>query len=134
MRKLITIFLLIFALGVFTSCGQDAPMLQTQTTYPGDMTGSWRGVDSHGEQRFKLDIADQKVEIDWVFDDGDTALYWIGTFPTTTENFVSDADLTAMEHSVLASQSTTKEFTHDHGALTFSVTALGLTRTIYITK
>lgn len=128
-RKLLWLFAAIFFVSTLVACGDDA---QSQTPITkSDLIGSWKGVDDSGKERFVTDISSDRIEIYWLLEHSSDAIYWVGTFP---DSLVSVADQVAMENSLLASQSDTKEFKIVNGRLTFEASALGTTRTIHLQK
>ena len=74
----------------------------------------------------------------WVADDT-KALYWAGSFtaPTTADEpytWDSANDTEKTSSALLASEDATKTFTYKDGTLSYEVTAMGVTKTVTMTK
>lgn len=125
MYRIFTLFIVLFATAL-VGCGGSTP----QSTAPSSLVGTWKSADPP----MAAHISSNTIQIDWVDDE---ALYWKGTMPTALTNgtkVVSAGDTKAMDESFLASLDTEKEFTYVDGKLTFSMSMLGVTRTVYLTR
>lgn len=88
----------------------------------------------------KAIIRSDTIEIYWAADGTDiSALYWAGTYiaPTTANepySWESENDKSKTENALLASSDATKTFTYENGKISYSMSALGLTTTIYLER
>lgn len=83
----------------------------------------------------RAEISGDVIEINWIMDSGETvALYWAGTFqqPTGADDYTFDSanDTEKTGSALLASGDPTKEMTVSGQSISFSVTAMGVTRTV----
>lgn len=124
-----------------TSSSQPTAAAQPSTpTASLDLRGEWRLSDApESESALVATITDDVIEINWIGDDGTTALYWIGTYtpPTnasTSYEWTSAGDTERMATAILASNSEEKTFHYDDGELSFEVQAQGMTKTARMMK
>jgi len=76
------------------------------------------------------------LSIMWV-DDSMRGLYWEGTVPATVmagDIFVSEADVEALRVSIVGSLDETKEFTYADNRLSYDLSIMGVTQTLYLEK
>lgn len=106
-----------------------------------DLTGTWKQSNSHSaDSHQEAEITGDVITINWVTDNGDTkSIYWVGTFAApndavTPYKWTSTRDKAATESAMLASQDTTKDFTFQDDAISYSASALGTTTTVKLTK
>ena len=84
---------------------------------------------TYSNEDFVAQVQGKTIHINWVFDDGDSALYWQGTFPWKSSGDIrSKRDVEAMEFALFASQQKYKIFRLRGSKLTFEWSALGVTR------
>ncbi|AYG04732.1 hypothetical protein D7I44_15155 [Gryllotalpicola protaetiae] len=113
----------------------------TPTPTPISLDGTWKQTNSNASDAWQAaTISGNTIEIDWITDNGATnSLYWAGsvTQPTTggdTFTWTSNNDTSRTENALLASSDPTKDFTYDHGVISYSVSALGTTTTVKIAR
>lgn len=104
---------------------------------PADLKGSWTSAESNGSS-FESTVSDNQIEINLVSSDS-KALYWTGTFPLGADlaadfTVTSVADAEALASSILGSQDPTKAFTYSGGKLKFDFSAMGVTKTVELSK
>ncbi len=107
-----------------------------------DLSGEWQQVEEGalGTGIQKAIIRSDTIEIYWAADGTDiSALYWAGTYiaPTTANepySWESENDKSKTENALLASSDATKTFTYENGKISYSMSALGLTTTIYLER
>jgi hypothetical protein len=106
---------------------------------PVDLTGSWQSVNQdheNGVVMYAL-VSDGELEITWVADPTSHGLYWKGTVPdavTPGDSFTSNGDTEAMDMSLLGSGSSAKEFKYASDQISFDLTAVGITQTIFMER
>lgn len=147
MKRFIPALLTALVLTAFiTGCSSNStPAPKTQTVVqepqtPPVLTGSWTQSNISSDTYMVATVSADTIEINWVSDGGDTyALYWYGSFvaPTTPQEpyiwtSLNDHDKTDM--AMLASGDDTKQFTYKNGEISFSASALGVTKTIRMKK
>lgn len=96
------------------------------------LRGTWRS--SSPDMKAKVKHGD--IRISFVGDDY-AALYWKGTMASSASNgakLVSFGDTEAMETSIFASSRERKTFRYIDGTLRFSLTMLGVTRRVTLTR
>lgn len=158
-QKILTFFL-IAMLMFFTACGntgtENTPLspaelsahptesTATPSPTPSDppaeplnLVGEWIQVDGNSEESYHTaTITSDTITITWVMPDF-SMIYWAGSYipPETEETsytWESMGDPEKMEQSLLASNDETKVFTYQNGKLSYELTALGKTTTIYL--
>jgi hypothetical protein len=130
-RKLVALLIVPLVLAM-TACSGAA----TKVT-PADLNGAWASADANGTT-FEAAISDNLIEIN-LASSGTKALYWKGTLPLgsdSTADFTvtSAADTDALSGSILGSQDPTKTFTYSAGKLKFDFSAMGVTKTVELSK
>ena len=103
-----------------------------------DLTGTWTQVDA-GESYQQATISGETIVINWVSEDGTTALYWAGTFaaPETAEEpytWTSTNDTFQTSGALLASSDESKNFTYQSGKISYEVSMMGATTTLELEK
>ncbi|MCI7325232.1 DUF5067 domain-containing protein [bacterium] len=103
-----------------------------------DLTGVWVQVDA-GDSYQKATIQSDTIEINWIGTDGTSALYWAGSFtaPTTADEpytWTSTNDTSRTSGALMASSDETKEFIYDDGKISYSVSMMGVSKTVYLEK
>jgi hypothetical protein len=83
-------------------------------------------------------VTDNGIEIQWANGDS-SALYWKGTFPVPQKlvakfTIVSEGDLHAMDESMLGSKDLEKTFTYENNTINFSLTAIGVTTKVHLSR
>lgn len=83
-------------------------------------------------------ITDDGIEIQWANEDT-SALYWKGTFAVPRPagdkfTIISQADRSAMDGSMLASQDSSKTFVYENRTINFSLTAIGVTTKVHLSR
>lgn len=97
------------------------------------LDGIWAAEDD----KFTATIKNNKITILWKLDETSKGLYWAGDFPSTVDEgaaIISIADRTKLDKSIVASQDDTKEFTHEDDHLSFEFGAMGVTKTVVLSK
>ena len=106
---------------------------------PTDLTGTWKSEENDGSYQEAV-ITTDRIEINWVSDDGDTkSIYWIGTYEAPTEavdeySWTSERNKEETDTALLASTDDTKDFTYKDGVISYEASALGTTKTVELTK
>ena len=105
-----------------------------QTTTIPDLTGYWK-MDEEGETIMGGEISGDVITLYWLSDDGTQALYWSGSYvpPKTSDLpyvWTSINDKSKTEYAIMASPDDTKVFTYDNDTISYSASALGVTKTI----
>lgn len=128
-RTVIALLILTFTLA---ACGGSVP----ETNSPeSDFEGTWTVVDNSNGIDLVATIEGEEIEIDWLLDDNQSALYWKGSFPTDKDaELLSHADTKALDDSVMGSGDESKLFRFEENELRFELTALGHTQTIRMHK
>ena len=142
----ILIFLSAFGLSLFLSgCKGDSDnkpsdpppsQIPNPSVDPRTFNGMWK---STGDIVMSAEISDNNIDINWILDENNKNIYWVGTFPapkTMDKDVVviSAPDQEIMELSVLGSSAKSKEFLYIDGKISFDVTAVGVTRRIELIK
>lgn len=118
------------------SCGS-SPSSADSSAVPPDLTGEWVQADSEDTATYQTaTITDDSITVRWV-SDGTTALYWAGSFvpPTTADepySWDSVRDTETDEEAVLSPTEDSKTFTYEAGYLSYTVSAMGVSTTIYL--
>lgn len=107
-----------------------------ESAQPYTFAGTYMEENADPESTYmRADISGNVIEINWIMDSGKTvALYWAGTFqqPTGADDYTFDSanDTEKTGSAILASSDPTKSMTVSGQSVSFSVTAMGLTRTV----
>ncbi|GAB3410153.1 hypothetical protein GCM10027515_30140 [Schumannella luteola] len=107
---------------------------------PADLVGTWKQSNSSSPDTYQeATITADAIEINWVSDGGDTkSLYWAGTFSAPTAagkyTWTSANDTAKTDSAILASSDPTKDFTFEGDEISYSVSALGTTTTVRLTR
>lgn len=141
MKKILCIALCALTVFALAACGAkttDDPA-KTEPKQPPVLTGTWKQTNSESDDSYQeATITDSTIEVYWVSADT-KALYWAGTFVAPTkadEPYTWDSanDTEKTSSALLASGDATKTFTYKDGTLSYEVTALGVTKTVTMTK
>ncbi len=131
-KNILTVILtLVFCLTLLCGCGS-----KTSVT---DLTGTWKSENNNGSWMEAV-ISGDTIEVNWVSDNGDTkSLYWAGSYTapakaTLEYSWDSENDHTKTDDALLASGDDTKTFTYKDGQISYSVSALGTTTTMHLSK
>lgn len=110
---------------------------EPEPVVPLDLNGAWKQTNSKSADSYQsATIAGELITVNWVNEtDSTTALYWVGTAATPTDDvdeysWTSSGDVAQMESALLASGDDTKDFTYADGKLMYELTALGVTMTV----
>ena len=128
-KKILAVLLTFIMVMLFAACGNSSSDEEITS-----LVGNWEAVE-FGETYQAGYITEDKIEIFWISDDGDTVyLYWSGSYEdpeeaTTSYSWDSVNDTSRTSSAILASDAETKTFTYENGVLSYSVTALGTTTT-----
>lgn len=149
MKKKLVIAMLSLSLAVsFTACGgtnqktatkQTGKSTEIESEKPTDLTGTWKTPEEDGSWQ-EATITPDKIEINWVSDNGNTkSVYWIGSYDAPTESvseysWTSNNDKDATANALLASPDDTKEFKYKDGEITYEASALGVTKVVHMKK
>lgn len=104
-----------------------------------DLCGTWKSPNNEGSYQEAV-ITENTIEINWVTDNGNTkAIYWIGSYTAPTEatdtyEWTSVRDKEKTDTAIMASTDDTKVFSYSNGKLSYTVSALGTTTTLELTK
>lgn len=123
-----------------TSQGNDTPS-STPAPVVLDLFGGWKQTNSNSETSYQIAmIADGTIEVYWKNEeDNSTALYWAGTYAspaTAADEYSWDSinDKTRTDKALLASGDDKKTFTYKNGIISYSVSAMGMTTTVEISR
>lgn len=96
---------------------------------------SFAGTWTNADDTMSATISDSNIEIFLVGQDA-KVLYWKGTFPklATGDDIVSEADREALDASIAGSQDSTKDFHYEDGKLSFSMSMMGVTKTVELER
>lgn len=150
MKKKIVAIMMISAIALtFSACGgnsgnagtsgQTVSEEEKETEEPTDLTGTWQSEENDGSYQEAV-ISDDRIEINWVSDGGDTkSIYWIGTYEAPTEavdeySWTSERNKEETDTALLASTDDTKEFTYKDGVISYEASALGTTTTVELSR
>ncbi len=143
MKRILTLILALTLIFVLNGCngntsGGDANNATGAT--PLKLDGGWKQRNSDSDTNYHVAmIADGTIEVYWRAEDNSTSLYWAGTYtaPTTGGNeysWDSANDKSRTEAALLASSDDTKTFTYKDGIISYSVSALGVTKTFELER
>ena len=105
-----------------------------------DLDGTWEQDDKSGDAWQEAVILDDYLEVYWVTDGGETkSLYWAGsiivpTSPVEVYKWTSENDRSKTDTAILASGSDTKEFTFDNNRISYTVSAMGQSKTVHLER
>lgn len=148
MMKLIAPLVLTSALAL-TGCAAASTSSSTSGSSSGaeevaqapDLQGDWKQSNPESDDAYQqATITADTITIEWVSDGGSTtAIYWVGTFEApndATEPYVwtSDRDEEATDSALLASTADSKDFTFAGGAISYELSALGVTTIVEMKK
>ena len=114
------IFVVALFAAMLTACG---------TAEARGYEGTWKSDDG----TFVAQIKNKQIVIN-LHADGDTALYWKGTFGYGSPVIISKADTEALDGALFGSQDKTKQFVYRNHRLRFRMSMMGVTRTISLKK
>jgi len=104
---------------------------------PLSLVGNWMQEGKEGEDSYQAGyVSDDRIEIYWVLDGGDTTmLYWSGTYDAPTEDvseytWDSVNDTTRTGSALMASGDDTKTFSYADGKISYDVSIGGETATV----
>lgn len=130
-NKLATLLVVVLTMLLFTACGGEKEIP--------DLSGTWKSPNNDGSYQEAV-ITENTIEINWVTDNGNTkSIYWIGTYTAPTEatdtyEWTSVRDKEKTDSALLASTDDSKTFSYSNGKLSYSVSALGTTTTLELTR
>lgn len=130
-KKLIILSLTVLTILFSTACGKAKEVP--------DLSGTWQSEENNGSYQ-EASITSDTIEINWVSDGGATkSIYWAGTYTAPTEatdtyEWTSERDKEKTDSALLASGDDSKVFTYNKGKISYSVSALGSTTTVELTK
>lgn len=150
MKKKLVAIMMISAISLtFSACGgnsdnagasgQTASEEEKEPEEPTDLTGTWQSEENDGSYQEAV-ISEDRIEIDWVSDGGDTkSIYWIGTYEAPTEavdeySWTSERNIEETDTALFASTDDTKDFTYKDGVISYEASALGTTTTVELKK
>lgn len=147
MKKLFAFAVLPLFFALVACGGQSSDSSNTQLTskssqfqpfdkLPPSFDGHWVTVNPTDDGNFEATISNDHIEILFAgtADDDTTALYWDGTFPTSSDKIVSQGNVKKMSNALLASQDKTKTFVYKDGELSFPFSMMGVSSTIHLKK
>ncbi|MCI1955371.1 MAG: hypothetical protein LKJ21_03220 [Oscillospiraceae bacterium] len=108
---------------------------------PLDLTGEWKQTNSDSSTSYQTaTISGNTIEVNWIDDsEKSKSLYWAGTYAapknaSDTYSWTSKNDKSKTGGAMLASSDGTKTFTYKKGILSYSVSALGTTKTVELKR
>lgn len=114
---------------------------ESNNTKPLDLTGCWDQSNKKSETSYQsASISGTVIEVYWIDTESSSkALYWAGTYTAPTETkeeytWDSQNDKSKTDNALLASGDDTKTFTYSKGVISYTVTALGMTTTVELSK
>lgn len=129
MKKYI-VSIVLLSLLIFTACSGGAKEIS-------DLSGTWVESGATGETTYQqATISGDVIEIVWVnAEEKSTMLYWAGTYmppekPVSEYTWDSMNDTSKTDSALFASGDDMKTFTYKDGVLSYSVTAMGITKTV----
>lgn len=140
MKKLITLCLCAIMALSMAACSQqatDTGATETQTEKKVlNLEGTWISDDEG--MVHQAEIKNGVIEIYWVSEDT-KALYWAGTYEAPTDDkepysWTSANDTEKTSTAMLASSDAEKTFTYEDGVLSYSASAMGVTKTVKLTR
>jgi hypothetical protein len=140
MKKILLIMLVIcLAFSVFGLSGCSGEVMSTENDKPLDLVGNWiqdgKKIEDDCQAGY---ISGDRIEIYWMSDGGETrSLYWSGTYTPpqeVTKEYTWDStnDKTKTDSAILASGDDQKTFTYKDGKISYIVSLMGTTKTIYL--
>lgn len=148
-KKIITVMLISTIALTFSACSgksgetndinQGASEEEKEQEEPTNLTGTWQSEENDDSYQEAI-ISDDRIEINWVSDGGDTkSIYWIGTYEAPTEavdeySWTSERNKEETDAALLASTDDTKDFTYKNGVISYEASALGTTTTVELSK
>lgn len=151
-KKLLIMLLSLSVLAGITACGSESKKETTEPETkeevadvpdepeePTDLTGTWKSEANEGSWMEAVITADT-ISIDWVSDDGNTkSIYWVGTYIAPTENvddytWTSERNKEQTDNALMASTDDTKDFSYSSDKLSFSVSLMGTTTQMELSK
>ncbi len=106
-----------------------------------DLSGGWKQTNFNSDTNYQIAmITENTIEVYWKSEtDNLTALYWAGTYvPPTSEtneySWESVNDRSRTDSALLASENDKKTFTHKDGVISYSVTAMGVAKTVELVR
>jgi len=106
-----------------------------------DLSGGWKQENSNSKTNYQIAmIAENTIEIYWKNEeDNSTSLYWAGTYvapnsETTKYSWDSVNDKSKTDNALLASGDDKKTFTYENGVISYSVSLMGTTATVKISR
>lgn len=110
------------------------PEAEKQPEAPASYVGEWTQADSNGESWQEAVVADGRIEVYWMTPDS-KSIYWIGTFDPEGDGVkISERDKEATENALLASGADTKDFNCADDAISYDVSAMGMTKTLRLVR
>lgn len=127
------------ALAVVSIFGLAACASDSSRQLPDSLMGDWKQVDNSGGYVAYAEVAASSIQVNLVSRDGDSSIYWMGTFDgerETDENFmyVSKADQDALAFSMMGSTDANKKFVYEDGRIAYKFTMMGTTYTVELAK
>lgn len=92
------------------------------------------------DDKFTATIKNNAITILWKLDETSNGLYWVGDFQSQinadsdSTDIVSTANRSKLDRSLVGSQDSTKEFTHQDDHLSFNFSIMGVTKTVVLSK
>lgn len=120
------------------SIPQETDQLQADPI-PTDLIGIWKSEANEGAW-MEATISADSISVDWVSDEGSTrSIYWVGTYIAPTEpvdnySWTSDRNREQTDNALLASTDDTKEFSYSSGKISYSVSMMGTTTQMELSK
>jgi hypothetical protein len=137
----------VFALGLIALVVNVATYKPALATLPESTTTSSSasklvldGIWTDDDDKFTATVKNNAITIIWKLDATSNGLYWVGDFQsqitegTGFNTIISTADRTKLETSIVGSQDSTKAFAHQDGKLSFEFGAMGVTKTVVLSK
>lgn len=109
------------------------------TPEPTNLTGTWKSEANEGSW-MEATISEDSISVDWVSDEGNTrSIYWVGTYIAPAENvdsytWTSERNAEQTDNALLASTDDTKEFSYSSEKLSYSVSLMGTTTQMELSK
>ena len=113
-------------------------LLPNPRPHRADLTGTWKEKNPNEDSYQIARVTADTIEIYWHTSDSD-ALYWAGSYVAPTDSktpytwdSVNDTEKT--RSAILASSDETKTFTYTDNTISYSVTALGVTKKVVLER
>lgn len=136
MKKLLFAIIVVTILFSLTACGSSATAAETPAI-PLELTGLWV-QDNHAETYLAAKITQDTIGVFFIMEGDDLPwTYWVGTFTApsaATDTYQWESKNTYSGNGLLASNAEKKQFSYSKGKISFEVTMMGETATVFLER